>query len=115
MPYHYIEHQFCEYMIVQKLCTHRRIDIETVCQRMGVSAEDLTEYISERLGSSFSAVVHTYRIEEAKELWAKSGMTSIRKVARAVGYRNGPAFLFHFIKYEHCLPYTWKRRNLVPI
>lgn len=115
MKCNYIEHQFCEYMIVHKFYTHRDIKLKKTCQIMGVTPKDLTEYLNEELGTSFMEMVHSYRIEEAKEMWAKSDMTHIRKVARAVGYRNGLVFLFHFIKYEHCLPYTWKRRNLVPI
>lgn len=113
MTYDHIEHQFCEYMIVQKLYTHRCIDRETVWQRMGVTPTDLTEYLNEELGTSFSEMVHSYRIEEAKELWEKSSTTSISEIARTVGYGNSMAFLLHFLEYEHCLPHVWKRRNLI--
>lgn len=31
----YIEHQFCEYMFVQKWSTRRDIDLKIVCRKMG--------------------------------------------------------------------------------
>lgn len=70
---------------------------------------DLTEYLNEKLGTFFSEVVHAYRIEEAKELWVKSGTAVIRKVAHAVGYRNSLVFLLHFARLKHCLPCVWKQ------
>lgn len=115
MKCNYIEHQLCEYMIVHKLYTHRDIKLEKTCQIMGVTPTYLTEYLSEKLNTSFTEMVHSYRIEEAKEMWAKSGMAFISKVARAVGYGNSLVFLLHFARLERCLPYVWKRRNLISI
>lgn len=111
----YIEHQFCEYMIVQKLYTHRDIDIKTVCHKMGVTPAEFTQYLKERLSTSFKKVVHSYRIEEAKHLWEKSGTTPICEITHAVGYGNSVAFLLHFARFEYCLPYGWKKRNLAPV
>lgn len=113
MTHDYIEHQFCEYMFIQKLCTHRDIDLETVCRKMEVTPEEFTQYLKERLSTSFKKVVHECRIEEAKDLWDKSGAAPIRRVARAVGYGNSLVFLLHFIRFEHCLPHVWKRRTLL--
>lgn len=113
MTHDYIEHQFCEYMVIQKLSTHRHIDIETVCRKMGVTPEAFAQYLKERLSTSFKKVVHSYRIEEAKNLWEKSESTPICEIAHAVGYGNSLVFMLHFLKHEHCLPQVWKRRNLI--
>lgn len=115
MTHDYIEHQLCEYMIVQKLYTHRHIDIKTVCHKMEVTPAEFTEYLKERLSTSFKKVMHSYRIEEAKDLWEKSGTTPICQIAHAVGYGNSVAFLLHFARFERCLPYVRKKRNLAPV
>lgn len=115
MTHDTIDHQFGEYMINQRIYLHRDISLDTVCQTMGVTPKELTEYLSRELNSSFTKVVHNYRIEEAKELWVKSGTTPICKMARTVGYGNSMVFLFHFVRNTHCLPHVWKRRNLIII
>lgn len=115
MTHDYIEHQFCEYMVVQKLYIRRDLDIKTVCHKMGVTPEEFAQYLKERLSTSFKKVVHSYRIGEAKNLWEKSGTTPICEIAHAVGYGNSVAFLLHFARFEHCLPYVWGKRNLAPV
>lgn len=115
MTHDYIEHQFCEYMVVQKLYTYRHIDIKIVCHKMDVTPEEFMEYLKERLSTYFKKVVHSYRIEEAKNLWEKSNSTPICEIAHAVGYGNSVAFLLHFARFECCLPYVWKKRNLAPV
>lgn len=110
-----IEHQFCEYMVVPKSVTHRHINLETACQKMEVTPNELTEYLKERLNTTFSEMVHEYRIEEAKESWEKSGKIPISKIAYAVGYGSSMAFLYHFIRQELCLSHVWKGNNLIII
>lgn len=102
-------------MIVQKAYTHRHVNEETACGMMEVSPKDLTEYLRTELCTTFKEIIHTYPIEEAKELWEKSGTTPICEIAHAVGYGNSLVFLLHFLKHEHCLPYIWKRKNLILI
>lgn len=115
MTHDYIEHQFCKYMVVQKMVTRRDIDMETTCREMGVTPQELTEYLRYKLSTTFNEAVHAYRIEEAKELLEKSEMTPICEIAHAVGYDNSVAFLLHFFKHEHCLPHVWKIETLILI
>lgn len=115
MAHNYIEFKFCEYMIVQKAYTHRHVNEETACGMMEVSPKDLTEYLRTELCTTFKEIIHTYRIEEAKELWEKSGDMPIREIGHAVGYGSNMAFLYHFIRQERCLPHVWKRNNLIII
>lgn len=115
MTHDYIEHQFCDYMFVQKLCTHRDIETETLCHKMEMTSEAFTEYLHKEHRASFKKVVHECRIEKAKYLWEKSGTIPIRRVARAVGDGNSLVLLLHFIRFEHCLLHVWKRKNLILI
>lgn len=111
----HIESQFTEYMIRRKLYMRRYITMKALCLSMGVTQQELTEYIGDELNSSFKKVVNIYRIEEAKDMWEMSGRTSIVEIARTVGCGNSLMFLYHFIREERCLPHVWKRRMLITV
>lgn len=115
MVNNYVEIQFAEYMIAQRLYMQPHITINSACRSMEVTPQELAEYLSYELNTSFEKVVNIYRIEEAKDIWCISSEISIGEIAHMVGYGNSLMFLYHFTREEKCLPHVWKRRMLVTV
>lgn len=105
-----VESRFCEYMLDRRLYIQRGINLEKACRMMNLTPEEMNEYLDENHDGPFGEVVHIYRVEEAKDIWARAADTSLSQVARQVGYASRFAFLWHFVRVVHCLPWVWKRR-----
>lgn len=66
--------------------------LETLSRRMGLSVHQVSELLNDRMGTSFSAYVNGYRIEEAKRLMTRCPDMTTLAVAMEVGFGTKSSF-----------------------
>lgn len=107
-----VDSRFGDYFMDQKIYLIPEISKRRACQIMGVSTEELTNYLHATHDCSFRRAVNEYRIEEALERWERTPQATLTQLSRAVGYCSVVLFVYRFVCHLRCLPATWRRRYL---
>ena len=87
-----------------------RITIEDLADSLGVSASYLSRLFKKETGISFTEYLVGHRIRKAKKL-IKSGNSSFKEVADAVGYHDYVQFSKMFKKYAGVAPSIYRQAS----
>ena len=87
-----------------------RITIEDLADSLGVSASYLSRLFKKETGISFTEYLVRHRIRKAKKL-IKSGNSSFKEVADAVGYHDYVQFSKMFKKYAGVAPSIYRQAS----
>ena len=83
-----------------------------ISEQVGVSTSYVSKVFKEEYGIGVVEYMNELRIEAAKKLMEKEGIT-IKEVAEQVGFTSDIHFIRIFKKYENITPGVYKRRNKV--
>ena len=81
-------------------------------EQVGVSTSYVSKVFKEEYGIGVVEYMNELRIEAAKKLMEKEGIT-IKEVAEQVGFTSDIHFIRIFKKYENITPGVYKRQNKV--
>lgn len=107
-----IDSKFKEYFLDKKIYLISKVTAADICRIMDVSQRELNDYFFTTHGYRVATAIDNYRIDEALEIMQRTPSISISKLSHNVGYGSSVAFLYHFVKYQRCLPSTWRHRNI---
>ena len=83
-----------------------------ISEQVGVSTSYVSKVFKEEYGIGVVEYMNELRIEAAKKLMEKEGIT-IKEVAEQVGFTSDIHFIRIFKKYENITPGVYKRQNIV--
>jgi AraC-like DNA-binding protein len=86
------------------------LDLDALAERMGLSAHQVSELLNDRMGTSFSAFVNGFRIEEARELLVSWPEATILEIAMEVGFGNKTSFNEAFKRRVRMTPSQFRRK-----
>jgi len=97
-------------MEVEKIYRDDSISLQSLAEGLSISHHQLSQLLNEKLNKSFSDLINTYRVEEAKELlrdpkWADRKIITI---AFEVGYNTKAAFYNVFKKFTNMTPTQYR-------
>ncbi len=93
------------YMVIQ---SSRKLYIEEVARKVGLSVSRLSHLFTEQVGRSFGAHLELIRMNEAKEL-LESSSKPISEIAHAVGYEDALYFSKRYKKTFGSSPRDYRR------
>ncbi len=95
-----------EVLRTDKLFTNPDLKLQVLAQRLGVSAQNLSQIINEQFNQNFSEFINSYRVEEAKKLLLceEHKHLTIVAIANDVGFNSKSAFNSAFKKVTHQTP-----------
>lgn len=98
-------------METEKPYTDGDLTIQKLAERLMIPAQHLSQTINERLNQSFSELINTYRVEEAKRqlLDSKKKHYSILAIAEEVGFNSKSSFNAVFKKHTSITPSEFRK------
>lgn len=98
-------------MEVEKIYRDESISLQSLAEELSITHHQLSQLLNEKMNKSFSDLINTYRVEEAKKLlqdpkWADRKIISI---AFEVGYNTKAAFYNVFKKHTNMTPAQYRQ------
>ena len=98
--------------IIEENYNHHFLGLCYIYEHVGVSTSYVSKVFKEEYGIGVVEYMNELRIEAAKKLMEKEGIT-IKEVAEQVGFTSDIHFIRIFKKYENITPGVYKRQNKV--
>ena len=94
----------------QQLYTDPYLSVESLSEKLEVSASKLSKLIKQYTGSNFSEYINLKRVEKAKELLNNPEFTNytILSIGLESGFNSKSVFYNVFKKYTELTPVQWK-------
>lgn len=73
-------------MAAEELFRNEKLALETLAERLDISAHQLSEFLNAKLGASFSAYINALRIDRARSLLESAPEKNIMKIAYESGF-----------------------------
>ena len=89
------------------------LSLQKLAHRLGITKEDLSQIINERLDCNFKNFINEYRIREAKEklLDPKENEFVLMKIAFDVGFNSKSVFNASFKKFTGMSPSQYRKKH----
>ena len=88
---------------------------QEVAEQLGITTNNLTNYVNAMEGMNFSAWINSLRIEEAKKIIIKHPEKPISDVGNYVGHKNLAAFKYAFVTVTGQSIEEWIEQNIKKI
>ena len=88
---------------------------QEVAEQLGITTNNLTNYVNAMEGMNFSAWINSLRIEEAKKIIIKHPEKPISDVGNNVGHKNLAAFKYAFVTVTGQSIEEWIEQNIKKI
>lgn len=99
-------------MAAEQLHRINGLTLAQLAERLGISADHLTQVINTHSGSNFFDFVNGYRIEEAKRLLADpANRQPLKTIVYAVGFNSQSAFYKQFARHTGVAPAAFRRAH----
>lgn len=102
--------RFEKLLIGEKLFLQRDITLASVADSIGMTREELSDYMEATYGLSFSNYVNMLRIDFAEQYILDNDDATQKEIANACGFSGASAFNTTFSKITGVTPKIWKDR-----
>ena len=92
----------------EKLYTNSNLKIIDIALKLELTSHELSKFLNDNLGKSFTDFINEYRIEEAKQLIATQTKYTIEAIGNLSGFNSKSAFYKAFKKYTGTTPSKYK-------
>jgi len=93
----------------KELFLNPNLTIADVAQESSVSTHQLSQYLNEQMGKSFSVFINEYRIEKAQELLKSDSKFSIEGIGHESGFNSKSTFYTAFKKLTGMTPTEYRK------
>jgi AraC-like DNA-binding protein len=87
------------------------LKLQDVAKQLQISTHNLSQYLNDNLGKSFSVFINEYRIEAAKELLITKKEFTIEAIGYECGFNSKSTFFTAFKNITKTTPATYKKSN----
>lgn len=97
----------------EKIYKDESISLQSLSEKIGISARNLSQVINEKLGRNYSHFINSYRVKDAEELLLSPGGKdrSVLSIAYEVGFNSKVVFNRAFKKFTGLTPTQYKKRK----
>jgi AraC-like DNA-binding protein len=96
-------------MVEKELFLNSNFSLEEAAKELKVSKHQLSQYVNETLGQSFSDLIKTYRIEKAKKLLKSEKNHTIESLGYDIGFNSKSGFFTAFKKITGLTPSEYQK------
>lgn len=105
-----IHSELCSLMKDEELFLDEDLSLSSLAERMGITTHQLSQFLNEKLGRSFTTFVNEYRIDRAKTLLLEIRNHSILSIAFEVGFKSKSTFNAVFSKNTGMTPSQFRKK-----
>jgi AraC-like DNA-binding protein len=88
------------------------ISLTLVADELGITSQQLSQILNEKLNKSFNSFINEYRIDEAKKILIDEPERTIMSIALAVGFNSNTTFSTTFSSFSGMSPKDFRRKFL---
>jgi len=107
LVYHF-EKQFDTFFREEQIYLDAQLNIASVAQLLGTNRTYLSNYLNQKLNTTFYDYVNGWRVRHAEKLLATTN-TSLEGVAELSGFNSLSSFRRNFTKIHHCTPAEYRK------
>ena len=108
----HIHDRIMELMNEEKVYQDMDLSIDTLADKLCISANQLSQFLNEIMGMDFRNFINTYRVEEAKRLLTEKPQESVISICFEVGFGSKSTFNATFKKYTGFSPSEFRKKNM---
>lgn len=101
-----------EIMELEKAFADEDFSLKTLSRDLGITPQQLSQILNEKLEKNFNTFLNEYRINEARKLLIEEPARSINSIANAVGFNSNTSFTLAFTKHEGISPSKYRKNNI---
>jgi len=105
-----LDSKFEKYLIDEKMFLNRDISIASVAKSLGVSRDELADYVESTYGMTFINYLNMLRIDYAEQYILNNEGATQKEIANACGFGGASSFNTAFSKITGVTPKIWKDR-----
>ncbi|MDY6793100.1 MAG: helix-turn-helix domain-containing protein [Thermodesulfobacteriota bacterium] len=99
-------------MDTEEIFTDEHISLPLLAQKVNVSQHQLSQFLNEKQGESFSSFINKYRIKKAKKMLVENPENKILAIAYDAGFQSKSTFNAAFAKYAGMTPHEFREKNV---
>ena len=97
-------------MVEDKIYINSSLKLNTLASKLNISGHQLSQFLNDNLGKSFSSFVNEYRIQAASKLLTTENQFSLEGIGREVGFSSKSTFFATFKKMKGMTPSQFKNQ-----
>ncbi len=98
-----------ELMRLEKVFADEDLSLNGLADELGISSQQLSQIINEKLNKNFNTYINEFRVEEAKQLLIEEEDRSINSVGLAVGFNSNSTFSIVFSRHTGFSPREYRK------
>ncbi|WP_176223757.1 helix-turn-helix domain-containing protein [Marivirga sericea] len=95
----------------KKLFRNPNLKVSDIAKSLNISSHQLSQFLNDNLGKSFTLFINEYRIEEAKQLLLSNKNYSIEAIGYDCGFNSKSTFFTTFKKITRTTPAKYKKEK----
>ncbi|MEM9053626.1 MAG: helix-turn-helix domain-containing protein [Bacteroidota bacterium] len=107
-----IEKELQELFTLEKVHRDPNLKLSHVAEKIGVSSHQLSQYLNEQIGKSFSLFVNEHRVNCAKQMIQENDLLTLEAIGKECGFRSNTTFYGAFKKVLDQTPAQYKQSQL---
>ena len=96
----------------EEIFTDEYISLPILAQKVNLSQHQLSQFLNEQKGESFSSFINKYRIKKAKKMLLENPEEKILSIAYDVGFQSKSTFNAAFVKFADMTPHEFREKNV---
>ena len=100
-----------ELMDKKEVFIDENISLPRLAEQLGISPHQLSQFLNEKKGDSFSSYINKYRIKKAKKMLLKNPDEKILAIAFDTGFKSKSTFNAAFAKFANMSPSEFRKKN----
>jgi len=96
----------------EEIFTDEYISLPILAQKVNLSQHQLSQFLNEKKGESFSSFINKYRIKKAKKMLLENPEEKILSIAYDVGFQSKSTFNAAFVKFADMTPHEFREINV---
>jgi AraC-like DNA-binding protein len=98
----------------KQLFKRNNLKLQDVAREMNITTHQLSQFLNENVGKSFTHFINEYRVEEACKLLKNNALYSIEGIGDEVGFNSKSTFYATFKKIKRMTPASFQQRFVSP-
>jgi AraC-like DNA-binding protein len=95
----------------EEIFIDENISLPRLAQKVNISQHQLSQFLNEKKGESFSSFINKYRIKKAKKMLLENPDEKILAIAYDVGFQSKSTFNAAFAKFVKMTPHKFREKN----
>lgn len=93
----------------QEIHRNPNLKLSDVAEQLEISSHELSQYLNDNIGLSFSNYINTYRIKTAKEIIKTNKLLTLEAIGNECGFKSNSTFYAAFKKNNGMTPLQFKK------